>query len=549
MIKNGNEIQITNEESKICKLDNKKFDSNRKMIWYVRKNYHLTFEDYIIKSYYNGIRPVCLKTGNPLKFKANKLGSWFSNWSQNAFPRIPHSEKTKQKIKEGCEKTALAKYGVKNVFSTEWCKKKIKTSLMEKYGVDNIMKLSDMKLLFSEFSKSQETIEKTKKTNCLHFGVDHFFKTREYKLSLRKNFISKFYKNWDEYKNKLSQNEHIKCLSEPNCIKLDQPATFQCKLCNHIWKEDTIMVPECPKCREEFRNSRSKQEASLLIWLSSTISDPIMSNKRFNINGKIYEADVCIESKKLIIELHGLFWHGELHGKKDRKYHLSKYNAFRSIGYDIIQIFEDEWLFKTDIIKQKILHKLGYNNSPKLYARKCFIKKIDYNICKEFLDKTHIQGNSVSSIQLGAYYEDELVAVMTFSNLRKFMGGDGTQKDIYELVRFSTSINKIVIGIAGKLMNYFINNYNPSKIVSYADRRWTNEHKNLYLNLKMNLVRITEPNYWYVKKVKREHRFKYRKSRLIKMGADPLKTEWESMKSMGYDRIWDCGNLKFELNC
>lgn len=145
MIRNNNEITITEEESKICLIDNKKFESSRKMIWYVRKTYKLSFEEYVIKYYYNNIRPICIKTGKFLSFKAHKLGPWFANFSSNAFPRKPHTEESKQKIKRGCEKTSMEKFGAKNVFSENWCKEKIKNTMIKKYGVNNIMKLDDMK--------------------------------------------------------------------------------------------------------------------------------------------------------------------------------------------------------------------------------------------------------------------------------------------------------------------------------------------------------------------------------------------------------------------
>jgi hypothetical protein len=36
------------------------------------------------------------------------------------------------------------------------------------------------------------------------------------------------------------------------------------------------------------------------------------------------------------------------------------------------------------------------------------------------------------------------------------------------------------------------------------------------------------------------------KGSLIKQGFDAALTEWEIQKTRGYDRIWDCGQLKFE---
>ena len=43
---------------------------------------------------------------------------------------------------------------------------------------------------------------------------------------------------------------------------------------------------------------------------------------------------------------------------------------------------------------------------------------------------------------------------------------------------------------------------------------------------------------------------KYQKHKLrnIMPIYDSAKSEWENMKLNGYDRIWDCGTLKFELS-
>lgn len=75
----------------------------------------------------------------------------------------------------------------------------------------------------------------------------------------------------------------------------------------------------------------------------------------------------------------------------------------------------------------------------------------------------------------------------------------------------------------------------------------------MYSDNNFELVSITTPNYWYIDKkkyLKRYHRFNFRKSELIKKLKffDNTLSEWENMQLNGYDRIWDCGNLKYELN-
>jgi hypothetical protein len=134
---------------------------------------------------------------------------------------------------------------------------------------------------------------------------------------------------------------------------------------------------------------------------------------------------------------------------------------------------------------------------------------------------------------------------MTFGKYRKSLGKTA-QINEYELLRFCNKLNYTIIGGASKLFNYFIKNYNPVKILSYANRDWSNG--NLYKILGFKLLNITEPGYWYYKGRIKYNRFNFRKDILVKQGYDINKTEFEIMDSKGYLRVWDCGNFKFEWN-
>ena len=97
-----------------------------------------------------------------------------------------------------------------------------------------------------------------------------------------------------------------------------------------------------------------------------------------------------------------------------------------------------------------------------------------------------------------------------------------------------------IVGIASKLLKYFERNYIWTRIFSYADRRWSDG--NVYYKLGFKFTGKIKPNYWYIKNNKRKHRFSLRK-----LKGDPKDiTEWELRKSQGWNRIWDCGNLRFE---
>jgi hypothetical protein len=135
---------------------------------------------------------------------------------------------------------------------------------------------------------------------------------------------------------------------------------------------------------------------------------------------------------------------------------------------------------------------------------------------------------------------------MTFGNLRKNLGNN-SKKGNYELLRFCNSINITVIGGASKLFKYFLSNYTDViQIISYADRCWSNG--NLYRKLGFELDSITEPNYYYIIDNIRRNRYNYRKDKLISMGYDKNKSENTIMREIGYNRIYDCGSLKFIFN-
>ena len=285
----------------------------------------------------------------------------------------------------------------------------------------------------------------------------------------------------------------------------------------------------------------SKYEREIQEFLTKNNIE-FMPNRQI-LDGK--EIDILIESKHLGIEFDGLKWHTEYFGKKNKHYHLDKTLTCNEHGYKLIHIFEDEYVNRKEIVYSKLKQLIGLNsNLPKVGGRKIHVQEIYSNDAKIFLDKYHIQGSSSSSVYLGGFYKDELIAVMSF----KF--GNIKNRD-WELTRFATRDDIICQGVGGKLFKHFIRNYNPSRIVSFADRRWTlSKDDNLYTKLGFILESENLPDYKYyndrVDKYKRFHKMSFNKKKLSKMYGFPLTmTEKEMTKELGFDRIWDCGLFKY----
>lgn len=300
----------------------------------------------------------------------------------------------------------------------------------------------------------------------------------------------------------------------------------------------------------EFRNI-SSHEKTIMNKLSEI---NFITNDRKILNG--LEIDLLSIENKIGIEIDGLYYHSEITGKKNRTYHINKTNVANEKGIKLIHIFEDEITYKEEIVINKLKHIFNIGTLEKIHGRKCIIREISIKEKTEFAINYHIQGDSMSTHNLGAYYHDELVAIMLFNNKRNMNKEIKHTPNIYELCRFVTKFNYIINGIASKMLSYFVKKYKPEKILSFADRRWTlDSTDNLYTKLGFSLIKILPPDYSYInckiRRVQRFHKFGYGKSSLKKYFPeiyDENKTEWEMMQELGYDRIWDCGKYKYELN-
>ena len=259
------------------------------------------------------------------------------------------------------------------------------------------------------------------------------------------------------------------------------------------------------------------------------------------------EIDIFIPSKNIAIEFNGNKYHTEWYGGKTRQYHLNKTKQCKEKGIKLIHIFEDEFVKNKEIVFNKLSHIIGLQKDfPKIYGRKCVIKQINKDIAKEFLELFHIQGYDPSTIHYGAFYEDKLIAVMSFLKNDK-------NKNDWELTRFASNYNYICSGVGGKLFKHFVKEINPDIIKSFADRRWTvDEETNVYCKLNFKFMGYVNPDYKYynskVDKYKRFHKFGFRKQILLKKYPNVLNenmTETEMVKILGYDKIWDCGLIKY----
>lgn len=285
---------------------------------------------------------------------------------------------------------------------------------------------------------------------------------------------------------------------------------------------------------------------SFVSWISSLVSDVKFN---YTLPGTSHTSTVFIPTYNVAIDYVDINWDGEFRGGPSKLMSLKKRNAFVDAGVKFIQLYSSEWVDRTQLIKSKISYilKINTNLCDRISARKLEVKPITSDTSKSFLESYHIQGFTPSSVYIGSYYESKLVSVMSFSKNR-IITGNKIEDGSYELVRYAVCDNTIIPGGFSKSLTHFIRLEKPNKIYSYANLRFSDE-KSVYSKAGFSCVGTTQPGYYYAKNGKLIHRYKFRKSNLIAGGHDASKSESEITKEMGYDRIWDCGHLKYELIC
>lgn len=301
----------------------------------------------------------------------------------------------------------------------------------------------------------------------------------------------------------------------------------------------------CKKCSRENSKYEELIEQYLVEHNIKFERNILLNSINKDITNK-EELDFYIPDYNLAIEIDGIYWHSELNGRA-KSYHLHKSEKCKEIGIHLIHIFTSDFLQK-DIIYSRLNHLLHLNKDKKIFARKCVIRNVDCVEASIFLNNNHLRGADNASTRLGLYFNNELVSIMTFGAIRDIYGASNL--GTIEMIRFCSKLNYNVIGAAGKLLKFYENNYKPVEIISYADKRWSDDSC-FYSKLGFTLKHKSAPNYWYFNRNKDNtiyHRYMFAKHTLKNklQNFNPELTEWENMKANGYDRIWDCGNYVFK---
>ena len=349
-------------------------------------------------------------------------------------------KKDQNQIQKSRESTIQDKYGVKNIMDSKEYINKIAHTKLERYG-----------------DPRYNNKAKTKQTNLKKYGVTCTLANKEIKERANKTLFN----NFDTYKtmHSIEIKEKVK---QTNLKKYGVPYYCMTDKC----RNSSITV------------SKPNKEFSDLLF-----QEKINNELEFKINNMSY--DLHILDTDILIELnptpyHNITWH-PYNKPKDKYYHYNKTRLANENNYRCIHIWDWD-------NKEKMINIL----KPKeiLYARKLELKNISKQEANEFLDRYHLQNRCNGNIvNLGLYYNNELVQIMTFGKPRY------NKNYTWELLRLCTNNKYKIVGGSKRLFKAFLQSYKGT-IISYCDNsKFTGK---VYNDLGFKLKSYGNPvKHWY----------------------------------------------------
>lgn len=430
-------------------------------------------------------------------------------------------------VKENKLKSVREKYGVDSVMHVQEFKDKIKVTNLERYGVENAMESDLVK-------------ERIKNTNLERYGVENVYqsdiiKDRIYKTNMEKYGYKIAILSPDRVeKRRLKYNEAFKekiKITDPNLKLVNHEKSLHHFYCDngqdHMFEISGSLLSSrrknkhivCTICNDSEDNMRSFGQSEVYKFIQDLYPLSKSCYKYRTVKSK-KEIDVFIPELNIGFEYNGLYYHNDKFVKST--YHHDKIDECKKLGIEIYNIWENDWLSKKEICKSIILDKIGKNDKPIINAKECKIKEITLDDINEFLKTNSLnEFKDVINFALGLFYNDILVAIISFENNKKN----------YKIIDLCYNINYNVLKYREILLDYFIESYKFNKLSILLDFSYEND--NFYLNYGFEKLDDFFIDYRWFLNGKLHPKYKTDDNGLL--------VEYDLYEKRGY-KLFDCGH-------
>lgn len=342
---------------------------------------------------------------------------------------------------------------------------------------------------------------------------------------------------------------------------------WRCKY-GHVWKSSvagrTYGGRTCPECSEVGKSAAETELYDVVCQLVG--ADNVIRNDK-TILGNL-ELDIVISDKRVAIEFNGVYWHSEkttCRGTAQSRHNV-KYKRCKKAGYQLLQIWEDDWNDRRNIVIRLIASKLGVIDKLPLVitdehyiqrygARELQCVEVDGRDARVFLEENHIQGFSAATKHFGLMTKSGILVALISCRASGANGRATRAQGVWEITRYATCGQ--VVGGFGKLLKYATNALREdgaivSKWVTFSDN--TISSGEMYRTLGFEDCKHLSPDYRYVGGFTKQKRIAKEFFQKKRFRDDPRLlfeedlTERQLAELNGLYRIWDAGKIRWELS-
>lgn len=266
-----------------------------------------------------------------------------------------------------------------------------------------------------------------------------------------------------------------------------------------------ISISNCPTCQSNTFASKAEKE---IVAILKILGEEVIANGRKLLKGA--ELDIYLPNRGIAIEYNGLYWHSIDKNGQYKNYHYDKWLACKKLGVQLIQIWEDDWENKRDIVLKSLIYKIGIEQSKlnslisrgisltdKSYDHETIASTLSLEEVRVFCEANHLQGFSSGSHYIGLKNKNgEIVSAMV---LKK--GKD----DTLNIIRYAT--DRTIVGGFAKLLKYAEVELSVKRFLVFSDH--CSIDGSLYEDNGFTVNKEFMPDYQYVVKDQRQNKSGY----------------------------------------
>lgn len=278
------------------------------------------------------------------------------------------------------------------------------------------------------------------------------------------------------------------------------------------------------------------------------------------------ELDIVVPDHHLAIELNDIFSHSEQavferHAKpRPHSYHAHKTREASSQGYQLVHVWEDDWLHQRELVLRALAHRLHAVDHlldvlpdinplacQRLYARNLTVKLVHGGVARRFWQDNHLQGPVHCTVNIGLYDQNNVLRALLGIGRKNHGSRVSLPDGTWDIQRYATL--GVIVGGFTKLLAHAETLVSVDTWTSWSDDDISDG--GMYQAAGFIVDKRQAPSYSYVgrkTKWERVHRSTYTKQRFINdpdLTYQSGQTEHEAALANKLYRIYDAGKTRW----